>query len=407
MEPAPTRRGPTVLGRMAVVVAALIAAVLAGAVVLVLLPPPSYTAWQYALLVLEFALLFTALAVLGVALALLGLRWSRWRRTSATVLGLTVVALVATLVPPVSLWTTARHHDVSLSLPDYLAGFSDSTDRTPETVRYATVDGEDLVLDVWQPADESPRDEPLPALINIHGGAEDYPQSMFPRWDTWLADQGHVVFDIDYRFFPDGEWQSSPGDVKCALAWVHRHAADYGAAPDRIAVAGASAGGLLALLATYSTSEQIPSSCPELGEPPRVGAVVAWYTATDATETAVIPWRLAHSSGIGADLERQQERMTGAAAGTDEAHRLNRALSPLTYVTPQSPPTLLIQGEHDVFVSTDDTHAFAAALGRAGVEHRVLSLPWTEHMFDLNWGGFASQVTRDVLARFLAERLRR
>ncbi|ACU96422.1 alpha/beta hydrolase [Saccharomonospora viridis] len=405
-EPAPAEPGRlrTGLGRAALALSALSAVALVAAAALVLLPPPSYDVWQLALLVLEFALVPAGVALAGTALAVLALRWTTWRRTSTVVAGLNAVALVAALVPPVALWNTARHHDVSLSLPDYVAGLAVDTDRAPETVRYATVDGEDLMLDVWRPGKPG-TGEPLPVVINVHGGAEDYPQSMFPRWDTWLADQGYVVFDIDYRFFPHGDWQAAPGDVKCAVSWVRRHAKDYGADPDRIALMGQSAGGLLTLLASYSTDEQIPSSCPEHRESTDVQAAIAWYTATDATEAAVLPWRLRHSAEIGPDLEQQQERMTGAVAGTEQARRLNRALSPITYVDAQAPPTLLIQAGHDVFVSPEDIRAFADRLERAGVTHRVLSLPWTEHMFDLNWGGFASQITREVLARFLAERL--
>jgi hypothetical protein len=42
-------------------------------------------------------------------------------------------------------------------------------------------------------------------------------------------------------------------------------------------------------------------------------------------------------------------------------------------------------------------------LASAGVAHETVLLPGTDHAFDLNWGGFGTQVARARIARFLAE----
>lgn len=66
-----------------------------------------------------------------------------------------------------------------------------------------------------------------------------------------------MVFDIDYRLATptSPSWQQATGDVKCAVGWVNDHAARFGVDPERIGLLGSSAGGHLALLAAYSTSE--------------------------------------------------------------------------------------------------------------------------------------------------------
>ncbi|GAB3711759.1 alpha/beta hydrolase [Nocardiopsis oceani] len=408
------------------VLAGLLALPGTAATLLVLLPPVSWGGWQYALLALEFSLFLTLPAALGLVLALLAARKRRrsdspdptggrpadHRRTAPLVLaGINAVLLVAALVPSASLWSTARGEGAQLSLGEYTAGLADSADREPRTLEYTSVDGGPLELDVWEPA--RPAAGPMPVVVNIHGGAIDMPQSLLPRWDTWLADgtdpsgasadnpssEERVVFDVDYRFFPDDDWAAPVRDVRCALGWVHENAAEYGGDPERIAVTGQSAGALLALLATYTT-DHAPSCDTEV---PEAAAVIAWYSATDVTADAPdFPWRLLRSP-VNDELVELEERMMGGSV--DEVPEEYAAMSPVGHVDADTPPTLLLTAGHDLFVSPDDNRLMAEHLDAAGVPHHHLELPWTEHMYDLNWGGFASQVTRHSIDGFLAEHL--
>lgn len=411
----PPRPRPRPWTRTALLVlSALLALPGAAALLLVLLPPVSWGGWQYALLALEFSLVLAVPAALGLALALLVYRSGR--RASPALAGLNAVLLVVALVPGAALWSTARAEGVRLSLGEYTSGLATSADREPLTLEYAAVDGEPLVLDVWEPA--RPSAEPLPVVVNIHGGAYDMPQSLLPRWDTWLADgedpatatgatdssgtaapQRRVVFDVDYRFFPDGDWAAPVRDVRCALGWVHENAAEYGGDPERIAVTGQSAGALLTLLATYSSDH--PPSCDT--EVPEVGAVVAWYSGTDVTAGAPdFPWRLLRSP-VNDELAELEERMMGGSV--DEAPEEYAAMSPVHLVGPDTPPTLLLTAGHDLFLSPEDNRRMADRLAGEGVPHHHVELPWTEHMYDLNWGGLASQITRHSIDAFLREHL--
>jgi len=393
------------------------------AAALVLLPPPSWEAWQYGLMVLEFSLLFAVLAAVGLVLALAsrsrihpgtaqraGPDTGRWRqRLAAAAVAANAAVLLAALVPPAAIWSTARAEGARLSLGGYTAGLATSTDREPETRTYLRTgasgtaphdaEAEELVLDVWEPAERG--SAPLPIVVNVHGGAEDLPQSLLPRWDTWLADGGRVVFDADYRYFPDGDWSASVADVKCAIGWAREHAEEYGADPDRVAVTGQSAGGLLALLAGYTSAEEIPPSCdvPE----PDVDAVVAWYSVADGTDGAPdVAWRQRHSP-VGDDLDEGSVRMMGGTP--EEVPEEYELISPLHQVSADSPPTLLVMSGHDLFLGTEDNRRLASRLEGSGVPYQHLEIPWTEHMFDLNWGGFASQLTRHTLDAFLTDHL--
>ncbi|MEV5827702.1 alpha/beta hydrolase [Spirillospora sp. NPDC052242] len=369
------------------------------AAALVLLPPPSWTAWQLGLLLVEFSLLAAVPAAAGLALSLLARRRAAGRSRAAATAASAANALVlaGALLPAASAWADARSHGADLGLGDHLAGLATTADREPETVVYARPGGTALELDVWRPR---PGGGPRPVVVNVHGGAEDLPQSLLPRWDAWLADRGHVVFDVDYRVAPPGRWQMPAADLLCALGWIAEHAPAYGGDPGRIAVMGQSAGGLAVLQAVYTAPGRIPPSCP--AEPVPVRTVVAWYSITDLASEAV-PWRQRHSP-IGAELAAATETMMGGSPA--ERPAAYRAASPIRHVRPGLPPTLLIHGGRDMFAPPRDSRALAARLTAAGVPNRLVEISHAGHMFDLNWGGFASRIARHAIVGHFAAHLR-
>ena len=85
-----------------------------------------------------------------------------------------------------------------------------------------------------------------------------------------LAAQGHVVVDVAYRLFPETDLPGMVADAKRAVAWVTSHAADLQIQPDRIVLAGGSAGGHLALLAAYTPDDPTLTPAELAGSDPEV-----------------------------------------------------------------------------------------------------------------------------------------
>ena len=126
------------------------------------------------------------------------------------------------------------------------------TDLPGEPLTYKHVDGRELQLFVFKPADWRATDR-RPALVFFHGGSwtGGAPSQLAPQ-STYLASRGLVCISVQYRLLPANEGQSRdlPGvcvkDAKSAFRWVRAYAAKLGIDPARLGVGGASAGGYLA-----------------------------------------------------------------------------------------------------------------------------------------------------------------
>jgi acetyl esterase/lipase len=344
----------------------------------------------------ETSLVLCAFALLGLLLAALAYR-AGTRGGSLVAALLCAITVAVSLVPMAQAQRVASAEDITLSLPGYFAGPAFAVEGSPETATYARPGGEELKLDVWRPPDDSSgspaAERGRPAVVVVHGGGwRSGARGEFPEWNAWLADNGHVVFDIDYRLSASN-WQEAPADVACAVGWVKENADRYGVDPGRVALMGRSAGGHLALLAAYTRG---PATSTRGCEAPNardtgVAAVVAFYPPTDLA-------RLSRQGYLGG-MDRFLGGTPGAAPGR------YRLLSPISRVDPADPPTFLAHGGDDEIVPPGESELLAGRLREAGVPHRLVELPWANHTFDFSWGGWGSQITRSSLEEFLESRL--
>ena len=221
-----------------------------------------------------------------------------------------------------------------------------------------------------------------------------------------LANQGHVILDIEYTITPTTPLDVMVRDVKRAILWMKQYAGNYGISPDRIVLMGGSAGGHLALLAGYTPNQ--PEFQPEGREEEDTGVygVVAFYPPVDLQElyergqasygrlfindhlSLADRVNIAGMNLIGMAPRDESGRYVpylahvvgGSPAELPDAYQL---LSPSSHIGPHCPPTLLLQGMDDFFQVAPGVKKLHESLRQAGVTSVLVEYPHTEHAFDL------------------------
>jgi acetyl esterase/lipase len=222
-----------------------------------------------------------------------------------------------------------------------------------------------------------------PCVIVVHGGkwtegnSEDF-AALNPR----LARLGYVVVGINYRKADQYPFPAARDDLRSAVEYVKENAETLGVDSEKIVLLGRSAGGQLALLVAYEERD------------PAIKGVVSFYAPTDMRfgyRDATNPWII--------DNEASLELYLGGvpdAIGTtyDDA-------SPISFVSADCPPTLLLHGAHDELVHVAQSDCLASRLQEVGAPHLYLRLPWATHGFDHNLAGPGGQISTYAVCRFL------
>ena len=213
-------------------------------------------------------------------------------------------------------------------------------------IEYAVVGGESLKLDAYVPDGKGP----FPTAILVHGGGwSKGSKEVFikPLFQT-MSDAGFSWFSINYRLAPTNRYPAAVEDVETAINWVKQHANEYKVDPKRIALIGESAGGHLVALVGARDGRKLG-----------LAAVVPYYAPCELESLAAAREKEARAaSALGAFL--------GFTEVNDAARRLLREASPVTYVTKDLPPFLLIHGDKDPLVPYAQSLTMQERMKQAG-----------------------------------------
>ncbi len=214
---------------------------------------------------------------------------------------------------------------------------------------------EDSVADgvpvrIYRPAS----DTPLPTVVFIHGGG--FVVGSVRTHDALArriaADTHALVVSVDYRLAPEHPFPAAVDDCWTALQWVADHAAELGGDPERIAVAGDSAGGnLAAVLTQLARDAGAPALVFQLLLYPVTSEHHDWPSITENAEAPVLTKR-------GIEYFSGQYSGAGSAASVRSAPAMAESFTGL-------PPALVATAGHDPL--RDDGEAYAALLERDGV----------------------------------------
>jgi acetyl esterase/lipase len=233
---------------------------------------------------------------------------------------------------------------------------------------FANPDNQHLLLNLARPAKGN---GPFPAVLCVHGGGfRAGNREGHNRLCLTLAQHGFVAATVDYRLAPKYQFPAAVYDVKAAIRWLRANAGAYHIDPDRIGVTGDSAGGHLAyFLGATGGVQQFEGDDGNPGLSSRANCVVSYYGPSDFTR----------SYGKSVDAHIVLPMFFG---GNLEQARLKHIIgSPLNWVTPEAPPTLIIHGTEDKYVAYEQAIWMHDRLAACGVEVELLTLPGAGHGF--------------------------
>ncbi|MFL5732078.1 MAG: alpha/beta hydrolase fold domain-containing protein [Chloroflexia bacterium] len=227
-------------------------------------------------------------------------------------------------------------------------------------VTYCTADGVALKMDIYSPPVLG--QAPSPAALFVHGGAwsgGDKADGEGTPETVELVGRGYVVASVNYRLAPRYVFPAQIEDVKCAVRYLRANASALHIDPNRIGAWGASAGGqLVSLLGTADESAGLEGDGGYPAESSRVQAVVDMYGRADLRTVPATRPDLLPVFGTEADLPRY---------------------SPVTYVSKDDPPFLILHGEQDTVVPPELSREFYGRLTETGVPATLVMVKNAEH----------------------------
>ncbi len=275
-----------------------------------------------------------------------------------------LAAILALLA--VSVAVLAQDRNRERPLPDGIVKHAD--------VVYASVEGRDLVLDVYAP--ETKPAKPIPVIVWVHGGGWRGGSKNGAARSLPILSHGYGLVSVGYRLSGEAVFPAAIADVKAAVRWVRANAARYGFDPNRLGAWGSSAGGhLVALLGTAHEVAEWDSIHEEnAGVSSRPTAVCNWFGPTDFLRMNDFPGRIDHDAP-----ESPESKFIGVPI-QDHPEKTQRA-NPIRYVTPDDPPMLHMHGENDQSVPYNQSELLHAALEKAGVESNLYKVRNADHGF--------------------------
>lgn len=226
---------------------------------------------------------------------------------------------------------------------------------------------QDLKMDIIYP-ERTTKD--FPCIVWICGGAWlQMSTSAHLAYLCDLARKGFVVASVQYRTSNEVVFPGQLEDIKAAIRYLRAHAERYHIESGKFGVMGESAGGHLAAMTALTGQLKEFDKGQHLNYSSEVQAACPWYLPADISK-----------------MPRQEDMKMQAAPeslliGKNAAYYMEEAMKacPVSYVTPQAPPFLLIHGTCDRTVPFSQSEAMYEALEGQGTEVDMIAIEGADH----------------------------
>ncbi len=252
-----------------------------------------------------------------------------------------------------------------------------------------------LTMDVFKPA----KPNGIGILFMVSGGWVSTHEGINPGVAQLFTSRGMTVFEVVHGSQPKFTVAEIVDDINRAVRFVRYHAAEYGVAPNRLGISGASAGGHLSLMIGANGKEGVATATDPIDRvSSAVQAVACFFPPTDFLnygKEGASAMKIATLQGYWPAFGVTDK------TPTEESERIARNVSPIYGVTAKMPPTLIIHGDADPLVPIQQSQRFMAKLEELKIPHRLEVRPGKGH----GWAGIEKDfpLLADWFEQYLAK----
>jgi acetyl esterase/lipase len=211
----------------------------------------------------------------------------------------------------------------------------------------------------------------------VSGGFFSSHEAINPAFYRALLDRGYTVFAVVHGSQPRFFIPEIEQDIHRAVRFVRHNAAQFDIKPDKLGITGGSAGGHLSLtLGTQGGPGNAEAKDPVDHESSAVQAVACFFPPTD-----FLNWREPGDDQVGVGPTGGQFKAAfGPRSNAPEGREaLGKEISPIYYITPRMPPTLVIHGDADKLVPIYQAEIFKKRCEELGAPFKLIVREGKDH----------------------------